>query len=467
MTAPAARGVNGIAIVFAVASLFARSAAAAESCVIRWSCAGSQCAAVMGGYSGVSPPVPSEAECRTWIPPTSTRSTPYPEGSVCDCTQSTAASAAGAGASALQNSATETDGEYVDAAFWCETPGQRVRLGRILEECQDLFSLGLFELPDANESPDEISAYLELIPDRFQRPCAALGSSSWLGLEACWFFEEFSDWLLKSCWHGRFASLIWHLADARHKSRRQRRMLCELIQNQEPKELLSSFMAEPQARSCMNLLKRLKGGALNGGNVEGLLALARSPQKVKALSYMGDIRVESLRHLSVLPEWLFRPNAIVGALRSGGAAFEFLKCLRTHPLLLDKTVQTWIAKRMEAVRNMSDIDGLKERWDSRIAAIAPFPHPPVTLPQPFEPIDTFRKLKSEGRRMNNCSVEYLAEVLAGKSYFYHWSGPEAATVRLIHTSTGGWLPEDISGCRNARLSSSAIVVIRAAVRAAQ
>ncbi|MCA0201849.1 MAG: hypothetical protein LCH56_13610 [Proteobacteria bacterium] len=350
-------------------------------------------------------------------------------------------------------------GQCVEAEFWYGTPGRRVRIDKILEDYQDLFSLDVFDFPDPEGSPDEVSAYLELMPQRFQQSTAALAQSSWLGLEACWFFEAFSDWLMERRWHGRFASLMWLLGGAASLSRHQRRLFHERIYRDDPLSLLADFLTASEATSCIKLLKKLIGGALDRSDASALCALVRSPQKIRTLWYLSDIKVESLRTLAALPTWLSRPKAIAGVLNGGSAASAFLKRIRKHPLL-DTTVQTSIAKQMEAVRGRSDIEDMTERWERRLAAAAPFPRPPVLLPQPFEPIDTFRKLQHEGRRMNNCCVEYFAKILAGKSYFYHWGGLVPATVRLRRGSTGQWVPVDISGFGNAALSPAFIEVIR-------
>ncbi len=351
-------------------------------------------------------------------------------------------------------------GQHVDAEFWYGTPGRRVSIGKFLEDYQDLFLLDVFDFPDPEGSPGEVSAYLELIPQRFQQSTAVLAQSSWLGLEACWFFEAFSDWLMERRWHGRFASLMWLLGDAANLSRHQRRLFHEGLYCGDPLSLLANFITASEARSCIKLLKKLMGGALDRSDASALCALVQSPQKIRALWYVSDIKAESLQILATLPTWLSRPKAIAGVLNGGSAASEFLKRIRNHPLLLDTTVQTCIGKRMEAVRSRSDIEDLAERWEGRLAAAAPFPSPPILLPQPFEPIDTFRKLRHEGRRMNNCCVEYFAEILAKKSYFYHWSGPAPATVRLQRAPTGHWIAEDISGVGNAALSPASIEVIR-------
>jgi len=357
--------------------------------------------------------------------------------------------------------------QYVDRGFWFGIPGQRVKLAEVLEDHRDLIEMDLLDEPDLEESSKEIDAYLALIPQRFKQTSAALGRFSWLGLEACWYFEEFSDWLLRSRWHARFANAVWYFADAKRKSRRERRLLHERIYKEKPLILLSTFMSESEARGCLSLLKRLNEGALHACDLDGLRVIMRSPQRIRALSYLPDLQVEYLRVFMDLPAWIARPAAIAGALKGGDATLEFLEYIQRYPNLLDETSQTWIAKRMETVRDPSGVEELNERWDRKVAAVTPFPDPPLIIPPPFEPIDTFEKLQQEGRQMNNCSAKYFAEILAGSAYFYHWSGAEPATVRLERSSAGQWRPAEMKGLGNADLSYDTVVGIRQILAHAQ
>lgn len=265
-------------------------------------------------------------------------------------------------------------GQYIDVDSRRGEPA-RVRLSKFFEEHQDLFQMDWIDLPESEESPEEINAYLALIPQRFRKSCAALGMFAWLGLEACWFFEEFSDWLERSRWHGRFATAIWHFADATSMPRSQRRELCRQIYNEQPLTLLSTFLPTAQARRYLSLLKRLNGRAMNGYDCEAVRAVSRSHQSTRPLLHMRELQVQSLRNIVGLPRWLLRPASISGFLRGGDAAFDLLQRIEAHPNLLNTALQTWISHQIEAVRDRLDVTELKERWERRIAAASPFPDP--------------------------------------------------------------------------------------------
>jgi hypothetical protein len=60
----------------------------AAKCMAHWTCSGSQCAAVMGGYSGDSGPFGSQSECQAW-------GAQYNQSATCTCDDASASSATG------------------------------------------------------------------------------------------------------------------------------------------------------------------------------------------------------------------------------------------------------------------------------------------------------------------------------------------------------------------------------------
>jgi len=54
--------------------------------------------------------------------------------------------------------------------------------------------------------------------------------------------------------------------------------------------------------------------------------------------------------------------------------------------------------------------------------------------------------------MHNCVRDMAGDVLKGRSYFYHWSGAEPATVMLERYPDRGWVLAEARGAWNDTLS---------------
>jgi hypothetical protein len=98
-------------------------------------------------------------------------------------------------------------------------------------------------------------------------------------------------------------------------------------------------------------------------------------------------------------------------------------------------------------------------WTTLAARARHFPDPPIPPAPLLTPLTGAEALHQESRRMRNGIDRFLADVLAGDLYFYHFDGTPAATLCLAATGTGDWLLLDAIGENGAGLSDSTFAEI--------
>lgn len=125
-------------------------------------------------------------------------------------------------------------------------------------------------------------------------------------------------------------------------------------------------------------------------------------------------------------------------------------------------------RRLEPVGSLARLEELLEglageyercSW-RRLArtSLRGFRKPPFAGTEGIEPIATEAGLYAEGLEMRNCVPDYLADIHAGKAYFYKVTGAFRATLLLRLLPQGGarsWVPWEIRGPANAILPVAA------------
>lgn len=94
---------------------------------------------------------------------------------------------------------------------------------------------------------------------------------------------------------------------------------------------------------------------------------------------------------------------------------------------------------------------------ANLFSLTPFPEPPFEQVCALIPITTAEQLRKTGEEFGNClkggeELAYaLSSVQAGQRYFYRWNGDQPMLLSFSRCGSRGWILEERSGPRNARV----------------
>ena len=108
-----------------------------------------------------------------------------------------------------------------------------------------------------------------------------------------------------------------------------------------------------------------------------------------------------------------------------------------------------MGQSLSKIRTASELDVWCGKWKERLHNEVDFPDPPVDGGKPLRPLASAQDMRREAREMRNCLDELINSVLGGRAYFYHWGGPQRATVMLETCSESEWYVSRVLGPGNA------------------
>jgi hypothetical protein len=105
-----------------------------------------------------------------------------------------------------------------------------------------------------------------------------------------------------------------------------------------------------------------------------------------------------------------------------------------------------------------------------VAAMAPFPPPPIPGTQTIIPLTSFGALESESKLQRNCvgnTRSYATRVLCGTHYIYRVFAPAHHTLCIGRRGHRIWVVEELKGFRNAPAQACARKMVQSWLRAYQ
>jgi len=345
-----------------------------------------------------------------------------------------------------------------------------VTLGDLIERAQT-WSFLEYEEFVVEEAPlrTQFQEYCSLIPEEIRVACRGFGRFEWAALEACWEFCDFLP-LIQTDITGiyrRLVTTLWTATDLRKLPRRNRRDVYRAMIDNPPRALVEQFLPTSASRPYLNILGRLNGAVLQEDEVAALSVLADRKAAVRCLHYLRNVPPPVLTALSKMPDWMMKPIAVEGLIRGAGFAREFCETLESRGLLQNDAVQAAIMAGLPKVQSAGQLVDLLEHCADRMMRLQPFPAAPLKASNELEEIRTARGLAWESATMNNCSIKYLDQILAGEVYFYRWHGDERATVALRVTESGRWRIFDIRAIKDGDPTKITVRAIAKAVARAR
>ena len=112
---------------------------------------------------------------------------------------------------------------------------------------------------------------------------------------------------------------------------------------------------------------------------------------------------------------------------------------------LTETERPGALKGLAQVRAPQSLQWWLAHWTMLASRSRRFPDPPIPPSPLLSPLTSAAELTLESRRMRNGVDRFLADVLAGDLYFYHFDGAPAATICLAATGKDDWVLLEVLG----------------------
>jgi len=311
-------------------------------------------------------------------------------------------------------------------------------------------------------------AYLSSIPRSIRSLVAPFGQYSWLLLDMIWQVPEFAKFLDQEIRanYGQFVVAVLVLSGASRLSRSRRKDLAGEIMSAKRKKLINSLISVSEGGRVLKVLKRLGDTYYEPEFYFELASVMNCPKRSHLLSHEKSPKWEFVFGLKRLPDELLAPPMIrvLGARR-----LQSYRQLRNLINLLEVAPTTVRSRIVDAIRNVGTSEEARrmvKRWEERLSEFISFPEPPLRPHNQLKPLSSPDAMREEAHSMQNCLSELVGDVVSGGVFYYHWEGPEPATVRIRNTNPKGggqWIFADAAGGKNVRLSDKLVTYLRSLI----
>jgi len=301
-----------------------------------------------------------------------------------------------------------------------------------------------------------IGDYLASLPRLLLGLAAPFGAQQWLLLD---LFRRSADlWKLvhRQTALGRLGTLSLTLelfCAAGRTAPRQRQNFAEFLSLSTREIVLHRFLGKRPSPSLLANLERFAPGAelLDEKAVKSAFASAGDTAVPDSLA-----RLEGTLTARILAETGWMELTDAHALVAKGVPLPRL--ISTINAGLRNLTASERPAALRSLRQLNAPQPLQwwlSHWTTLASRSRSFPEAPIPATPLLTPLTTAAALSRESRRMRNGVDRFLADVLAGDLYFYHYDGTPAATICLAATGKNDWLLLDVLGEDGAGFNDSA------------
>jgi len=299
-------------------------------------------------------------------------------------------------------------------------------------------------------------AYLSSIPRPVRSLVGPFGQYGWLLLDLIWQVPEFAQFLDQEIRtnHGQFVVAALVFSGASRLSRSRRKDLAAEIMSAKRKKLINDLISVPEGGRVLKVLKRLGDIYYEPEFYFELASVMNCPKRSHLLSHEKSPKSEFVFGLRRLPDELLAPSMIwvLEARR-----LQSYRQLRNLINLLESVPTTIRSRIVDAIRNVGTREEARRmvrRWEEKLSKFISFPEPPLLPHNQLIPLSSPDAMRQEAHSMQNCLSDLVGDVISGGVFYYHWEGPEPATVRIRNDDLKGqsqWIFADATGARNRKL----------------
>jgi len=289
------------------------------------------------------------------------------------------------------------------------------------------------------EAKAAFAGYFSTIPSRTRGLISSLGTYQWLALDLIWQVPAFARFLDQEVFadNEQYIFACFTLSRISWESRKRRRELAQLIMTRKRREFLSELSGSPCRKATIRMLIKLGGEPQKKEVYLNLIESMNTPKLAKILSHAKQVTPELITTLNTLPTEFRLPN-IPHLLLDQDTEIYALAVLKKIIEQLDPGERGKVADSFRHIRSLDELDDWHSKWGWKFLRHESFPFPPFPGTDRLRPLTNIDALLKEARRMGNCLDTLIEDVLDGGVYFYHWVGPEPATVMLRSDCQIGW-----------------------------
>jgi hypothetical protein len=294
-----------------------------------------------------------------------------------------------------------------------------------------------------------------------------LGPFQWLVIDLAQNVEGFSEFLDQEMKHnsGHYICACLVLAFGFQLPSAKRWELGIQIMSAKRHLLIKSLCYFRYSKYYLNALEKLEGYPANPEVYFKLSRALSGAIRPKLVAHASRLTNTYLKALIELPDAFLASRMLdVIGIQDDQKDAEMLLAIIIHiahsleagpsDLMHSAITSLW------AVRCLNSLDRWIEKWGNRIAQELNFPSPPFRGTKYFQPLSSVDAMIYEAEHMMNCLDGWIATVLKGEAYFYHWDGEKEATVLLEPTKNDSWQCSQVLGFENHPVNENAIKQIR-------
>jgi len=291
-----------------------------------------------------------------------------------------------------------------------------------------------------------LADYLSSLPRLLTRLAAPFGDQQWLLLD---LFRRSGDlWKLvhRQTAFGRLGTLSLTLelfSTAGRTAPRQRQNFAEFLSLSTREIVLHRFLGKRPAPALLAALERFPPGSnlLEDRDLKAAFAAATETSVPDSIARREDKKVRA-----ILADTDWEAMLDARALIDKGVALpRLIATINAGLRNLTETERPGALKGLAQVRAPQSLQWWLAHWTMLASRSRTFPEPPIPPSPLLSPLTSAAELTLESRRMRNGVDRFLADVLAGDLFFYHFDGAPAATICLAATGKDDWILLEVLG----------------------
>jgi len=302
--------------------------------------------------------------------------------------------------------------------------------------------------------------YLATLPRLLTELAAPFGAQQWLVLDL--FRRSHGLW---QCFQrqtalGRLGALSLSLelfCSAGRTAPRQRQAFAEFLTRETRETVLQRFLHKTPSPALLATLERLPPGCglLDNRDIKAALAPGAKTDAREELARLED---RCAAAILADTDWTGMAD-MKGLIKSGIALPRLIATIKAGLRNLTASERPAALRSLQKLRAPQALQWWLAHWTMLASRSRSFPAAPIPPRPVLTPIGDAATLAQESRRMRNGVDRFLADILAGDLYFYHFDGRPAATICLAATGSGDWVLLDALGEDGVRLQEEAYAEI--------
>ncbi|MCX7633669.1 MAG: PcfJ domain-containing protein [Turneriella sp.] len=310
---------------------------------------------------------------------------------------------------------------------------------------------------------EQLRRWCDAIPQEYKTPAVqALGHYQFAALEACQQHRDFLDFIEQEHRTGNlnFIKAVWTLHRHLMQPTAYRLLLNHRLLRKKRAAVIRLLTGISPPKSFFRIIARCSDNALDEDSLWLLLNACSHKAFVQNLTPLKNITNPALTFIwRDLPQWLWHPQILACMMELPAGTGGLIALFPPAVVEASGDGRKRVLQSLCTAKNLRELEQRLHNLSFAFKLERPFPAPPFAGTAQLRPVTSGNELVAEGKYMHNCVAGYTESVLRGKHYFYHFTGPEEATVLLRREEKELWVVTEHLGLRNSRLKEKTLVAL--------